>query len=185
MSTAISPETTATTWNFDASHSSVEFSVRHLMFSTVRGSFSEVSGELTLEGDDFENGSVAIVIKTDSVNTRDTGRDQHLRSNDFFGTEADPEINFVSTGMTKRDGNKFDLAGNLTIKGITKAVVLDAEFNGQGVSPFGATVAAYSASGKINRQDFGITWNASLETGGVLVSDEVKIQIDAEFQKQA
>lgn len=184
-----SPGTTATastaeTWAIDPSHTSVEFSVKHMMVSTTKGRFSDVSGAVTMPGGDPAQGTVEVTINADSVDTRDAKRDEHLRSNDFFGTGDNPQITFRSTRVEPKGGSKYAVHGDLTIKGTTLPVVLDAEFNGQGVNPWGQTVAGWEAGARIDRKDFGLTWNAALETGGMIVSDEVKISLDVELIKQ-
>ncbi|MFM8594510.1 MAG: YceI family protein [Chloroflexota bacterium] len=172
-------------WNIDPSHSQVEFSVKHMMFATVKGSFTEFTGQITVPDGDMSKASVSATIQAHSVSTRDEKRDEHLRSNDFFGTGDNPTITFQSTGGSPAGEGKFKVNGNLTIKGITKPVTLDVTYNGQGVNPWGMTVAGFSAETKISRKDFGIEWNAPLEAGGVMVSDEVKISLEVEAAKQA
>ena len=172
-------------WNIDPSHSQVEFSVKHMMFATVKGSFTEFNGQISVPDGDFTKASVTATIETKSVSTRDEKRDEHLRSNDFFGSGDNPTITFKSTGGSADGAGKFKLNGDLTIKGVTKPVTLDVTFNGQGVNPWGMTVAGFSAETKINRKEFGIEWNAPLEAGGVMVSDEVKISLEIEAAKQA
>jgi polyisoprenoid-binding protein YceI len=168
-----------TTLKIDPSHSEVMFQVKHMMFAKVKGSFDRFSGTIIFNPSDLENSSVVAEIEADSINTRDANRDNHLRSNDFFGVEQNPMITFRSTRI-EEDGDDYEIHGDLTINGVTKEVVLEAEFNGMGPSPMGSTVYAFSAETKINRKDFNINWNAALETGGVLVSDEVKIEIEVE-----
>lgn len=170
---------TTTTWTIDPSHSVVEFAVKHMVFATAKGRFSEFSGTITLDQDNIANSSASVEIAAASVDTRDAKRDEHLRSADFFDVENFPTLTFVSTGVQPK-GNDLSIAGNLTIHGVTRPVVLEAEFNGQGTNPWGKQVISYSASTKINRKDFGLNWNAALESGGVLVSDEVKITIEIE-----
>ncbi len=166
-------------WAIDASHSHVEFAVKHMMFSTVKGSFSGVSGTITLDEENIANSSVTVEIDASTINTRDEKRDAHLRSADFFDVEQYPTITFTSTKV-EPNGDDLRITGDLTMHGVTMPVVLEAEFTGRGMSPFGMEVIGYTAKTKINRSDFGLTWNAALETGGVLVGDEIKITIDIE-----
>lgn len=177
--------TGAEVWAIDPSHSAVEFSVKHMMFATVRGRFSTFSGTLTIPDGDPSRGSVEVSIDADSIDTRDEKRDEHLRSNDFFGAGDDPQITFRSTSVAAKGKDHYAVTGDLTIRGVTKQVVLDATFNGQGVNPWGATVAGWSAETKVDRKDFGVNWNAALESGGFLVGDDVKIHLELEVAKQA
>lgn len=177
-STATSP-LTAGTWNLDASHSEVGFSVRHAGISKVRGSFTEFDATLNI-AETIAESSVEATIQIASVNTKDANRDGHLKSADFFDAEQFPTMTFKSTGI-KGDADDLVVVGDLTIRGVTKEVELAAELGGQAVDAFGATRAGFFASTTISRKEFGITWNAALEAGGVLVSDKVKIEIDASF----
>ncbi len=171
---------TTTTWAIDAAHSSIEFAVKHMMFATVRGRFADVSGVITLDEDDASESRVEVSIATASVDTRDDHRDEHLRGDEFFAAERHPAITFRSTRVEPRGGNDLAVTGDLQINGVTRQVVLDASWNGRGVSPFGGELIAYSATTRINRKDFGLNWNAALEAGGVLVGDEVRITMDIE-----
>lgn len=175
-----SPETkNATAYAIDASHSNVEFVVRHLMISKVRGGFTTLNGTINAsEGSDVPE-SMDVTIDAGSVNTHEEQRDTHLRSADFFQSEKFPAITFKSTSI-EGSGPSFKVTGDLTIHGVTKSVTLDAEFEGRGSDPWGGQRVAYSANTKINRKDFGLNWNAALEAGGVVVSDEVKIDINVE-----
>lgn len=170
------------TYTIDASHSNIEFAVRHMMISTVKGRFGDAQGTVVIP----ENGqpTVDLTIQTASIDTRAEQRDQHLRSPDFFDVETYPVMRFVSTRV-ERTGEGYTLIGDLTIKDVTRPVTLNVTEEGAGVDPWGNQKAAFSATGKINRGDFGLSWNAALETGGVLVSDEVKLFIDAQLLKQA
>jgi polyisoprenoid-binding protein YceI len=176
--------TTSGTWTIDPSHSSVEFSVKHMMVTTTKGRFSGVSGTVEIPESGVAAAKVDVAIDADTVDTRDEKRDEHLRSNDFFGAGHNPQITFRSTRIEPNGGGELKVLGDLTIKGVTRPVVLDTEFHGEGVNPWGMTVAGYSATTKINREDFGVTWNAALETGGVLVSNDVKINLDLQLVKQ-
>jgi len=170
---------TAGTWAIDPTHTEVGFVARHLMVTKVRGSFTDVTG--TVEVAENVTDSVAnVVIKTASVSTGTPDRDGHLRSADFFDVETYPEITFVSTAF---DGES--LTGDLTIKDVTRSVTLDVEFNGVATDPWGNEKAAFEATADINRTDWGLTWNANLEKGGVLVSEKVKLVLDVQLAKQA
>lgn len=169
------------TYSIDATHSNVEFAVKHMMITTVKGRFGDVKG--TLELPESGQPKVDVTIKTASIDTRTEARDNHLRSADFFDVEKYPEIRFVSTKADRTDDG-WKLVGNLTIKGTTRPIILAVTEEGAGKDPWGNEKIAFSASGKFNRSDFGLTWNAALETGGVLVSEEVKLAIDAQLVKQ-
>lgn len=163
------------TWTLDASHTSASFTVRHAGISKVRGQFTDVDGVLEV-GEGGQNLSFRTSLKTASVNTSNADRDNHLRSGDFFDAETFPEITFVSTEVK---GDK--LVGDLTIRDTTKQVELDFAYEGSATDPFGIYRAGFTGETKISRKDFGLTWNAALEAGGVLVADDVKISIEAEF----
>lgn len=167
------------TYTIDASHSTVEFIVRHLMISKVRGRFAAFSGELVVPAGSDVPATVQVTIDAASVDTREEQRDTHLRSADFFEVENYPELTFKSTRIAG-ESPRFQMTGDLTIHGVTRQVVLAAEFEGRGGDPWGNQRVAYSASVTVNRKDFGLHWNAALETGGVVVSDEVKIEINIE-----
>ena len=167
------------TFSLDPAHTRVGFVARHLMVSKVRGSFQEVSGKITV-GDDQTQSRVEASIVVESVSTGVEARDNHLRSADFFEAKAHPTIEFVSTSLTPKGGNKFTLRGDLTIKTTTVPVELDVEFEGVTVSPYGQEVLGYSATGEIDREDFGITYNMVLEAGGVMISNTIKIEIEGE-----
>jgi len=169
------------TWNVDASHSAVGFSVRHLMVAKVRGRFSDFSGVVTVGADPLAS-KVEAVVKTASVDTHDDGRDGHLRSGDFFDVEQFPEMSLVSTGI-EPDGDDFVLHTQLTIKGVTHAVDFELEFEGVATDPWGNVKAGFSAEAEINRKDWGLEWNAPLEAGGVLVGEKVKLTLDIEAVK--
>ncbi len=171
------------TWNLDTSHSEVGFTVRHAGISKVRGSFTDVEGTLTV-GDSIATSKVEATIKTESFDSNDNNRDAHVKGPDFFNVEEFPEMAFVSTGVAGTP-EEFELQGNLTIKDTTKPVTFKVEFGGIAVDPFGATRAGFSATTQISRKEFGITWNAALEAGGVLVGDKVTINIDSAFVRAA
>jgi polyisoprenoid-binding protein YceI len=170
------------TYAIDAAHSNVEFAVRHMMITTVKGRFGDVKG--TIEIPEQGEPRIDVTIGTASVDTRSEQRDGHLRSADFFDVEKYPEMRFVSTG-SQRTPDGWKVTGTLTIKGVTKPVVLTVAEEGAGVDPWGNQKVAFSAATKFNRTDFGLNWNAALEAGGVLVSEEVKVAIDAQLVKAA
>jgi polyisoprenoid-binding protein YceI len=170
---------TAGTWAIDPTHTEVGFVARHLMVSKVRGSFTDVSGTVTV-ADDVTASVANVVIKTASVSSGTADRDAHLTSGDFFDSETYPDMTFVSTAF---DGET--LTGDLTIKDVTKPVTLDVEFNGVATDPWGNEKAGFEATADINRTDWGLTWNANLEKGGVLVSEKIKLVLDVQLAKQA
>lgn len=172
-------------WVVDGSHSEVGFSVRHMMIATVKGRFTKVEGTLEFDPENIAAATFEGKIEAGSIDTRDENRDNHLRSADFFDVENNPYLTFSNTKVTKVDGNEFTLVGDLTIRGTTKQVTLAAEFAGVNVDPWGNTKAGFSATAKISRKEWGLNWNAALEAGGVLVSDEVKLIVDLEVLKQA
>jgi polyisoprenoid-binding protein YceI len=169
-------------WKIDASHSNVEFSVRHLVIAKVRGAFKKYSG--TVELDDTAAGvpnltRVDVQIDAASIDTREPKRDEHLRAQDFFDATNHPNLDFHSTQIT-RHGSHFAVSGELTIRGVTRPVVLEAEFLGRGKDPWGNERAAFSAKTRINREDFGLTWNQALEEGGVLVGTAIEIEVEVQ-----
>jgi polyisoprenoid-binding protein YceI len=170
---------TTGTWTLDGSHSEVGFTVRHAGISKVRGRFTDVSATVEV-GETREQTKATAVIKTASFDSGDANRDGHVKSADFFDVEQFPEITFTSTSIESK-GDDFDVTGDLTIKGVTKSVTIETEFHGIAVDPFGNTRAGVSGETTISRKDFGLTWNAVLETGGVLVSDKVVISLDLAF----
>jgi len=165
----------------DPSHSRVQFKVKHLMISNVLGSFKEFEGKASMVENDFSSAIVNFSISAASIDTEAADRDTHLKSVDFFDVENYPKIEFAGKGMTQKDEDNYELKGNLTIKGISKPVTLVVEFGGLMTDPWGNKKAGFSVTGEINRKDWGMVWNAALETGGVLVSDKVKILCDVEF----
>lgn len=169
----------AGTWNIDPTHSSVGFSVRHLMISKVRGNFENFTATFTT-GENPLDTTVTAEADVASINTNEDGRDEHLRSADFFDAASFPQISFVSKSVKVKDAEdgEFIVTGDLTIKGVTKSVDFDFEFGGFATDPYGNYKAAASAETEINREDFGLTWNAALETGGVLVGEKVKITLE-------
>ena len=184
MSTQAIPQTAVSTWNLDAAHSVAEFKVKHMMISNVKGQFAKVTGVLQLDEQDITKSKVEASIDATSLNTRDDQRDTHLKSADFFDVEKHPSLTFKSTGIKiVRDG-ELSLEGDLTIHGITRKVSFTVEGpTPPSKDPWGNTRIAVSATAKINRKDFGLTWNAALETGGILVGEEVTITLDVQFVK--
>lgn len=171
-----------TKWVLDPTHSELLFKVKHLMITNVKGEFRKFSAEI--EGEDFTKAPVKVKIESSSVFTNNDDRDNHLKSGDFFDVENYKELTFESTLFEKVDDNEYKLKGVLTIKNVSKEVTLDVEYGGTNKDPWGNEKAGFSLSGKINRKDWGLNWNAALESGGVLVSDEVKIQAEVQFVKQ-
>jgi polyisoprenoid-binding protein YceI len=172
-----------TKWVLDQSHSELNFKVKHLMISNVKGAFRKFEAEV--DGEDFTTSSVNVTIDAASIFTNDDARDGHLKSADFFDVENHGEITFRSSSFTKANDENYKLTGQLTIKGVSNAVVLDVEFGGTNKDPWGNEKAAFSLSGIINRKEWGLNWNAALETGGVLVSDEVRISGDIQLVKKS
>jgi polyisoprenoid-binding protein YceI len=175
----------ADTWQIDSSHTSVEFTVRHMMISNVKGQFQKTTGTITANGNDPASAKIDVTIDASSVDTRVERRDAHLKSPDFLDVAKFPTITFKSTKVEADGPGKWKVTGDLTIHGVTKPVVLEVEGSGEPIhDPMGNTRAGASATTKIKRSDFGLTWNKALETGGVMVGDEVAISIDVEAIKQ-
>ncbi len=173
------------TWKIDGSHHNVEFAVRHLMVSTVRGRFGAVDGTLVLDQDHPANSHVDVTIDVASIDTRNEQRDQHLRSGDFFDSEAHPHITFKSSSVDVAGGDKYKVHGDLAIRGISHPVTLDAEVLGFNTSPWGNHVVGFESKVTISRKQWGLEWNVALEAGGVVISDEVRITLEFEAIKQA
>lgn len=171
-------------WEIDPDHSTAEFSIRHLMISTVRGRFSQMAGRIVGDPADLTGATAHLEIQAASVDTRQPDRDNHLRSADFFDVEHFPTITFDSTRITRVGPDAYDVVGNLTIHGVTKEVTVRVESAGVSKDPWGNIRAGFAATTRINRKDFGLTWNQALETGGVLVGDEVRITVDLETVKK-
>ncbi len=167
----------ATKWNLDPTHSEITFKVKHMMISNVKGQFKNFNAEIEAEDDTFADAKTTATIETDSVFTNNADRDAHLKGEDFFNAASNPTITFESSALNN------EVTGNLTINGTTKPVTLEVEFGGINVDPWGNTKAGFTFEGKIKRSDFGLNWNAALETGGVLVSDDVKIAGELQFVK--
>ena len=169
-----------TNWTIDNAHSEIAFKVKHMMISTVTGHFEDFEATIKTDNEKFNNASITFSAKIDSINTKNKDRDAHLKSDDFFNAEKFPEMKFVSKSF-----NGKQLIGDLTIRDITKEVELDTDLNGIAVDPYGQTKAGFEITGEINRKDYNLTWSAVTEAGSVVVSDKVKLVIDAQFIKQA
>jgi polyisoprenoid-binding protein YceI len=172
-------------WTIDLAHSEVQFKVKHLMISTVTGSFKKFEGEAETDSDDFKGASIRFSIDTASVDTNQEQRDGHLRSPEFFDSVQFPNIEFVSTEFNQKAGQDYVLKGNLTIKGASKAVELAADFGGITKDSYGNTKAGFELTGTINRKDYGLTWNATTELGAIMLGDDVKLIISVQLAKQA
>ncbi|NID11009.1 YceI family protein [Fibrivirga algicola] len=176
---------TATIWTIDPSHSEVHFKVKHLMVSTVTGSFSDYEGQVTQVGDDFEGAQVSFSANIASISTGNEQRDGHLKSADFFNADEFPQLTFKSTSMTKTGDDTYSVAGDLTMRGVTKPVTLKAEYGGQMGDFYGQTKAGFEIAGVIKRKEFGLSWDAVTEAGGVVVSDDVRLVLNIQVTKQA
>jgi len=174
-----------TKWALDATHSEVQFKVKHLMISTVTGHFKKFDASVETNDEDFTTAKISFSADIDSITTNNEQRDGHLKTGDFFDAAAYPKIKFESSKLEKVTTENYKLHGNFTIKGVTKPVVLDVEFGGIAKDPWGNTRAGFSISGKINRQDFGVSFDAVTETGGLVVSNDVTLHSNIEFVKQA
>ncbi len=175
---------TKTKWEIDSSHSEIAFKVKHLMMINVKGLFTEFNSSIYTTGDDLTTAEIDFWMNPNSLKTNDEKRDAHLRSEDFFDTKHHKEITFRSNTVEKKDDNSYELWGDLTIKGITKRIKLDVEFEGVQKDPWGNEVAGLNISGKISRKDWQLNWNTTLENGGVLVGDTVNIDCELELKKQ-
>ena len=173
----------ATKWAIDPSHSKIGFKVKHLMISNVLGNFKTFEGQVSTAGNDFSTSVISFSLETASVDTEIADRDAHLKSADFFDVGNYPKITFIGSGLKDIGDDMYELTGDLVIKGVTKKVVLPVEFGGLMTDPWGNVKAGFSIGGKINRKEWGLNWNAALETGGVLVGEEVKINCDIELVK--
>jgi len=172
------------TWALDPTHSEVGFKVKHMMFTNVSGKFNNYDVTVSNEDDDFSTSNIEFSADINSIDTNNVDRDNHLKSADFFDGDNFPKMTFKSTSVEKKSDNDFSISGDLTIKNITKAVTLNAEYSGLMKDPWGNTKAGLSIETKINRKDFGLTWNAALETGGVLVGEDVRIIAEVQIVKQ-
>ena len=185
MSTSGTTPNTRTKWVLDPTHSELSFKIKHLMISNVKGEFQKFNASIEAVGTDFAKARVQATMDAGSIYTNEENRDKHLRNADFFDAEQFPQLEFTGTSMEQVDGNDYKLKGDLTIKGITKPVTLEVEFGGKNTDPWGNEKLAFSLNGRINRKDWGLNWNSALETGGVLVSDEVRISAELQFVKHA
>lgn len=187
MSTASAPPLTELTgtWTLDPAHTRIGFVARHAMVTKVRGAFNEFEGTAVLDGANPANSRAEVTIKAASIDTRNAQRDEHLRSNDFLAMQEHPEITFTSTGARQVDDTTFELTGDLTIRGVTNSVTIPFTFEGAAKDPFGNLRAGFEGSVAINRKDWGVTWNAALEGGGVLVSDRVTLEFEISAIKNA
>ena len=174
-----------TKWVLDPTHSEIQFKVKHLMITTVTGNFKKMDASAETDGDDFTDATIHFSASTASVDTGNEQRDGHLKSDDFFSSEKFPELHFTSAKLSKKSPENFVLEGSLTIKEVTKPVTLDVEFGGIATDPYGNIKAGFTLSGKINRKDFGLTWNVPMEAGGLLVSEDVRILAEIQVVKQA
>jgi polyisoprenoid-binding protein YceI len=184
MSTLVTPPTAVSTWSLDAAHSVAEFKVKHMMISNVKGQFTKLTGALHFGEQDVTASTVEASIEAASIHTRDKQRDEHLKSADFFDVEKFPKLSFKSTSIARRSDDELAVTGDLAIHGITRKVVFTVEGpTPEAKDPWGNKRIGLSATTKINRKDYGLTWNAALETGGILVGDEVTITLDVQFVK--
>ncbi len=183
MSTPAIPAIPAGTWAIDPTHTHIGFTVRHMMVSKVRGSFADFSADVTIADDPLES-TLNATVQMASIDTGNADRDGHLRTNDFFAIDEHPTMTLVSTGF-EPDGDDFVMHADLTIRGVTKPVDFDVEFGGTGTDPWGGTRAGFTATTTINRKEWGIEWNAPLETGGVLIAEKVQIELDVELVKDS
>ncbi|WP_348797732.1 YceI family protein [Flavobacterium adhaerens] len=172
-----------TKWAIDPTHSEIGFKVKHMMFTNVSGKFTTYDSVITTEDDNFEKATIEFSADINSINTNNTDRDNHLKSGDFFDAENHPKLTFKATSFTQK-GDDYELTGDLSIRGISKSVTFPAEFSGLMKDPWGNTKAGLNIDGKINRKDWGLNWNSALETGGVLVGEEVKLNIELQLIKQ-
>lgn len=173
------------TWTIDTVHSEIGFKIKHLVISTVSGKFTSFEGKLEGEPEDLAESEISFSADIGSITTGNDQRDGHLKSADFFDAANHPKLTFFSTAIVKKEGNEYRVAGDLTIRDTTKSVTLNVEFGGIQNNLYGQTVAGFGITGKINRQDYGLTWNAVTEAGGIVVSDEMKLAIDVELVKLA
>jgi polyisoprenoid-binding protein YceI len=189
MSTESTPVADATsTWTIDPTHTLVEFSAKHMMITTVKGRFAEVGGTIVLDEENPGRSSLEVEIATSSLDTRVEQRDAHLRSADFLDVETYPALTFRSKrveGGFREEGDRFRLVGDLTIRGVTREVTLDAVYEGRGIDPWGGERVSFSAETRIDRRDFDLTWNVALEAGGILVSNEIRISLEAQAVRAA
>ena len=173
-----------THWTIDPDHSNIDFKIRHLLISHVSGSFKIFNGNMTTKNDDFETATITVYLDVYSFDTNNIERDEHIKSKDFLDADNFPEIKFESTSLKKIEGDNYKLTGNITVKGVSKEVVLDAEFGGQAKDGFGKMKAGFEITGRLNRRDFGIAAEDVNETGNLVVGEEIKIHVNIEFDKE-
>lgn len=171
------------TYKIDAAHSEISFKVKHLMIATASGSFKTFDATMEANNEDFSDAKIQFEADAASIDTKNEQRDAHLKSDDFFNAETYPKITFASTAIENKGGNEYKLTGNLTIRDITKPVALDVEYHGKMVDPWGQEKHGFEIKGKINRKEFGLKWSAVTEAGGLVVADDVKIELNIEMQK--
>ena len=176
---------TTNNWNLDTVHSGINFTVRHMVISKVRGRFAKYSGTIRMDDADITRSSIEATVDASSIDTGTAQRDDHLRSADFFDVERFPEIRFLSTRIEKVSGDRYRLTGELTIHGVTRSIALETEYGGRGKDPWGNERLGFTAKGAIDRKDFGLVWNQALETGGVLVSDRVDLELEVQAVRAA
>ena len=176
--------TKKTKWGLDSTHSEIGFKVKHMMITNVSGSFGTFDINVETEANDFTSGSFQFSAQVDSISTGNSDRDNHLKSGDFFDAARYPELRFVSTDLKRKNGETYELSGDLTIRDVTRPVKFSVEHGGIGKDPWGNEKAGFTLAGKINRTDFNLNWNAALETGGVLVSEEVRLFAEVQLVKQ-
>jgi polyisoprenoid-binding protein YceI len=176
---------TITKWKIDPTHSEVEFKVKHLVISTITGKFKEFSGTVESNADDFTDAEVSFVLKTASIDTNQAERDTHLKSPDFFDVQKFPEVTFKSSSMKKEGNNKYKLTGQLTVKGTTQPIVLDAEYGGTATDYEGNQKVGFEITGKFNRKDYGLNWDGITQAGSIVVGNEVRLSINIELVKNS
>ncbi|MEP9404956.1 YceI family protein [Peribacillus frigoritolerans] len=176
---------TNTKWTVDPTHSAIEFSVKHMMIAKVKGSFNKFEASILANPSDLTTAEIDFTVEVASIDTRNADRDNHLRSADFFDVEKNPTLTFKSTKIVKTDEDEYDVTGNVTLNGVTKEETFSITFEGQGKDPWGNEKAGFSGKGKVKRSDYGLTYNAALETGGVLIGDQITLTIEIEAAKEA
>ncbi|SEC27062.1 YceI family protein [Paenibacillus sp. GP183] len=172
-------------WNVDASHSSIDFTIKHMMIAKVKGSFNSFEAQIEADPDDLTTANVQFSIDLSSIDTRNADRDNHLRTGDFFDIEQYPRMTFQSTSITKKGEGEYNVTGNVSLHGVTRPESFTVSFEGAGKDPWGNEKVGFSGNGSLKRSDYGLTYNAALETGGFLIGDEVKVSIEIEAAKQA
>lgn len=176
---------TNTKWTVDPTHSAIEFSVKHMMIAKVKGSFNKFEANILANPSDLTTAEIDFTVDVASIDTRNADRDNHLRSADFFDVEKNPTLTFKSTKIVKTGEDEYDVTGNVTLNGVTQEETFSITFEGQGKDPWGNEKAGFSGKGKIKRSDYGLTYNAALETGGVLIGDQITLTIEIEVSKEA